>query len=191
MTGLHLADNTVLVNFGLIERMDLLRRLLEGRCTWAATVAVECAESARRTELRQLLVVPEFLGTPLVIEEDEEFLLMGDIRERLRIPGDPDTRHLGEAESLAIISHRSLNAHFVTDDTGAMREARRMGVEVITTSSLLLLTVKVGWLTAQQCWDYFLVLEGHSRFLPGRPESLGELMVACNQVQTGPEDANA
>lgn len=44
-------DNTVLINFALINRMDLLNRLANGNGRWCATVAAECAESARHPHL--------------------------------------------------------------------------------------------------------------------------------------------
>lgn len=44
MTVLTVPDNTVLINFALINRMDLLSRLANGNGRWCATVATECAE---------------------------------------------------------------------------------------------------------------------------------------------------
>jgi hypothetical protein len=51
MAVLMFPDNTVLINFAIINRMDLLERLANGNGRWCATVAIECAESAKRPEL--------------------------------------------------------------------------------------------------------------------------------------------
>jgi hypothetical protein len=47
MTVLVFPDNTVLVNFALISRMDLLERLANGHGAWCGTVAAECRTSAK------------------------------------------------------------------------------------------------------------------------------------------------
>jgi hypothetical protein len=47
-------DNTALINFALINRMDLLGRLANGNGRWCATVATECEESAKRPGLAAL-----------------------------------------------------------------------------------------------------------------------------------------
>jgi len=54
VTVLIFPDNTVLINFALINRMDLLGRLANGNGRWCATIAAECAESAKRPELAAL-----------------------------------------------------------------------------------------------------------------------------------------
>jgi hypothetical protein len=46
MTALFFPDNTVLINFAMINRMDLLERLANGNGAWCATVAAECRKSA-------------------------------------------------------------------------------------------------------------------------------------------------
>jgi hypothetical protein len=51
MTILFFPDNTVLVNFALINRMDLLERLTNGHGTWCGTVAAEWRNSAKIAEL--------------------------------------------------------------------------------------------------------------------------------------------
>lgn len=48
MTDVLFPDNTVLISFALINRMDLLRRLANGKGRWCASVASECRNSAKR-----------------------------------------------------------------------------------------------------------------------------------------------
>jgi hypothetical protein len=51
-------DNTVLINFAIITRMDLLSRLANGNGRWCATVAAECVESSRLAWRRRTACEP-------------------------------------------------------------------------------------------------------------------------------------
>lgn len=114
-------DNTVLINFAFINRMDLLSRLANGNGRWCATVAAECAESARNSQLAALDDAAEIFGEPL-FPDQAELQDVRVLRDQLAGPGDPLSKHLGEAETIAIVVRRQLNCFFVTDD----REARRL-----------------------------------------------------------------
>lgn len=45
MAKLFLPDNTVLINFAIIGRMDLLAELLNGQGSWCLSISRECANS--------------------------------------------------------------------------------------------------------------------------------------------------
>lgn len=64
MAVLLFPDNTVLINFAIISRMDLLHRLANGNGRWCATVASECAESATRPGLGALDDARTIFGDP-------------------------------------------------------------------------------------------------------------------------------
>jgi len=180
VSKLHFADNTVLIHFGLIGRLDLLEQLLNGRGTWTSSVQIECFESSKYNGLEKLAEVDRFLGEAEEPRTEAEYLAIAEIREELRIPGDGPHKHLGEAETLAIIQMRSLDAHMVTDDTGAIRIARRLEIPTVTTAQLLLLAARVDLITAQCCWDYVSTLQlTHSRFLPDAPASYADVLVRC------------
>jgi predicted nucleic acid-binding protein len=129
-------DNTVLINFAIINRMDLLERLANGNGRWCATVATECAESAKRPELAALDGAGELFGEPLFPDEAEHQDVRV-LRDQLAGPGDLPTQHLGEAETLAIIVRRKLSCFFATDDRGAARLATKNGIGVADTWHLL------------------------------------------------------
>ena len=57
-------DNTVLINFAIIDRMDLLERLANGNGRWCATVASECDLSARKPGLSALADARGIFGSP-------------------------------------------------------------------------------------------------------------------------------
>ncbi|AEH08929.1 hypothetical protein FsymDg_1462 [Candidatus Protofrankia datiscae] len=54
MAVLLFPDNTVLINFAILNRMDLLGRLANGNGRWCATVAAECDASAQQPGLAAL-----------------------------------------------------------------------------------------------------------------------------------------
>jgi predicted nucleic acid-binding protein len=158
-------DNTVLINFAIINRMDLLQRLANGNGSWCATVATECAESAKRPELGALEKTGEIFGEPL-FPDQAEHQNVRVLRDQLAGPGDPPTQHLGEAETLAIILQRQLSCFFATDDHDAARLATKNGIPVADTWHLLKVAHRKGWLDADTLWGYVQTLGGQRRGAP-------------------------
>jgi predicted nucleic acid-binding protein len=158
-------DNTVLINFAIINRMDLLERLANSNGRWCATVATECAASASRPELAALSSAGGIFGEPLYpnAAEHQDIVVL---RDQLASPGDRPTQHLGEAETIAIVSKRQLICIFVSDDRGAGRLATQNGITVVSTWHLLKVAHRGGWIDADTLWGYVLTLEGHSRGAP-------------------------
>lgn len=165
MAVLLFPDNTVLINFALINRMDLLSRLANGNGCWCATVAAECAESAKLPELAALAGAAEIFGDPLFPDEAEHQDIR-ILRDQLAGPGDPPRKHLGEAETIAIVVRRQLRCFLVTDDTEAARLASKNGVRVVSTWLLLRVAHRKGWLDADTLWGYVLTIERHGRGAP-------------------------
>lgn len=164
MTGrLFLPNNTVLVNFALIGRFDLLRVIAEGRSTWCYTVSQECEKSSLVEGLEQLCEAPKIFGEPLKLEAPTEFMNTEVFRTQLAKPGDPKTANLGEAESLAIITGRGLDAIFVTDDNGALGFAESHDIPHLTTWDLIKLFVRIGKLGREEAWGYVIALKGDKR----------------------------
>jgi predicted nucleic acid-binding protein len=158
-------DNTVLINFAIINRMDLLERLANGNGRWCATVAIECKESAKRHELTALNGAGEIFGEPLRPDEAEHQDVRV-LRDQLAAPGDSPTQHLGEAETLAIIVRRRLRCFFVTDDAGAARVAAKNSITVVDTWRLLKVAHRKAWLDADTLWGYVLTIELQGRGAP-------------------------
>lgn len=158
-------DNTVLISFAIINRMDLLERLAKGNGQWCATVAAECAESAKQPGLAALRGAGEIFGEPLFPDEAEHQDVRV-LRDQLAGPGDLPTRHLGEAETLAIIVRRELRCFFATDDRGAARLATKNGIQVVGTWHLLKVACRAGWIDADTFWGYVLTVERQGRGAP-------------------------
>ena len=165
MTALMFPDNTVLINFAIINRMDLLEKLANRNGRWCATVATECAESGRLPELAALDGAGEIFGEPLFPDEAEHQDVRV-LREQLAGPGDLPTQHLGEAETIAIVVRRQLRCFFVTDDRGAARLAAQNNIPVADTWSLLKLVYRATWVDADALWGYVLTLGRRERGAP-------------------------
>jgi predicted nucleic acid-binding protein len=165
VTVLVFPDNTVLINFAIINRMDLLSRLANGNGRWCATVATECAESARLAELAALDGAREIFGEPL-FPDAAEHQDVRVLRDELAGPGDHPSKHLGEAETLAIIVRRQLVCIFVTDDRDAARLASMKGVQGVDTWVLLRVAHVKGWLDGDTLWGYVQTLQRQGRGAP-------------------------
>jgi len=161
-------DNTVLVNFGVLGRVDLFAELVDGRGSWTSTIAEECGRSSREPGLESLARMREILGEPLAPSRRERVDLLV-IRAELAAPGDPATKHLGEAEAIAIITGRALEAAFFTDDRAAAALAARHGIRVYTTAHLILLAVRSRRINGDTGWDLVTRLRAVGRRTPGLP----------------------
>ncbi|MDO3107047.1 hypothetical protein [Mycobacteroides abscessus] len=64
MAKLFLPDNTVLIHFAIIGRMDLLAELLNGQGSWRLPISRECANS--QPYQPDLVQASAIFGPPLV-----------------------------------------------------------------------------------------------------------------------------
>lgn len=163
MTTLLFPDNTVLVNFAHIRRVDVLQHIMSGRAAWCATVASECDRSASEPGLEGMLAFHATLGQPLYPESPAEHLQVRLLRDELAVPGDQPTKHLGEAETLAIIISRGLEAAFVTDDHGARRLAAVHQIRSYTTWDMLKLAGRIKLVDPDALWGYLQTLRALGR----------------------------
>jgi len=162
-TTLLFPDNTVLVNFAHIKRVDLLQHIMSGRAAWCATVAWECERSAAEPGLESMSDFAQTLGEPLYPETPGEHLQVRILRDELAAPGDGPTKHLGEAETLAIIMSRGLEAVFVTDDGGARRLAAARSIRCYTTWDMLKLAGRIKIVDPDALWGYVQLLRALGR----------------------------
>ncbi|MGA5060184.1 hypothetical protein ACPB99_22455 [Streptomyces pseudogriseolus] len=100
-------DNTVLCNFGTVGRLDLLRKVLDGCGRWTEAVAEEARRSAAYVRDLARLEAEGWLGEPIELCTDAEIALADRLRRAVfgGLPTEP-LRHLGEAETLALIQTR-------------------------------------------------------------------------------------
>lgn len=162
MTVLLFPDNTVLVNFAIINRMDLLERLANGHGRWCATVASECDASAQMPDLSALANARDIFGSPW-FPDAAELQDTRLLRDELASPGDRPHRHLGEAETLAIMIRRRVHGFFVADDHDAARLASQNSIRVVGTWHLLQVAAKKDWVEADTLWGYIQALRARRR----------------------------
>lgn len=157
MVSFFFADNTVLVSFATIGRMDLLQTLFNGKGAWCPTVRDECHDSANFPGLGSIIDADTFLGAP-IMPTKSELLRAQQFRTQLAKPGESKYKHLGEAETLAVMVGRYNFEILVTDDLDAKRLAAHHNVRVVTTLGLLKLVERLNLAQPHDVIDYLRVL---------------------------------
>ncbi|MEU1692234.1 hypothetical protein [Streptomyces hirsutus] len=103
-------------------RLDLLRKVLDGCGRWTEAVAEEARRSAAYVRGLSRLPTEGWLGEPIELCTDAEIALADRLRRAVfgGTPTEP-LRHLGEAETLALIQTRQefVGAVWITDDRDA------------------------------------------------------------------------
>jgi predicted nucleic acid-binding protein len=137
-------DNTVLINFAIIEQMPLLRGLLLEKGTWVAAVAAECEQSARTGLYPLALGTAGAIMTETLVPTRTEMADARTIRNDIASANEPFPKSYGEAQTLAIITRRNLSAIVITDDGGVGRYVKEnsLDIRVISTTDLLALAVR-------------------------------------------------
>ena len=130
MSALWFPDNTVLCNFAAVGRLDLLRRVLDGRGRWTEAVAFEVGRSARVIPQMEAIGSDGWLGVPIAVSSEDAARV-----ERIRIArlgGSPERplQHLGEAETCFVIREMVADTEtvWITDDEAAYDFGCQLGI---------------------------------------------------------------
>lgn len=174
MTTLVFPDNTVLCNYASVDRLDLLRQVLDGRGRWTAAVSYEASRSAR---VLSALTGLDWLDEPIEITDDALVRRVHQIRRSVFGGTDDDPlRHLGEAETCVLVREHAdfIGSWWVSDDREALRYARFQGITTRETIDLMSISVANGDMTAR---EGFAVLHrmadaGRTLRLPSKPADL-------------------
>lgn len=142
---LYFSDTNVLLDFAYACEMELLEEVLEGRGRWTASVEAECRALARGLGLPHLMDAGRFLGAAIWPTPVENVMTI-TIRDQLAGPFDGPRKHLGEAESIAIIAQGTWERTpiFVSADNDARVKARTLGIDCIETWDLVGVAVARG-----------------------------------------------
>lgn len=134
-SGLILLDNTVLTNFALVDRSDLVLDLWDVACATPPAVIAEyqAGVTSRGLPADTWNTLPEL---PLNAVEQA---FAGRLPPRLGS---------GERSCIAIAVHRQ--GAIACDDAEARREAQRLGLKVTGTIGILVLNIRQGRLTATE-----------------------------------------
>jgi hypothetical protein len=178
MTEFLFPDNTVLCNFGCVDRLDLLKVVLSGRGRWMDSVASEARKSARVWPAMETLNGCGWLAEPIEITEPHEILRVERIR-RAVFGGreDEPRRHLGEAQSCYVIQNWAsfAGSWWISDDRESVRYARRQGITTRETMDLMNIAVVNGEISAGDAYQLMQKMEELGRHLR-LPRSVADLM---------------
>ena len=154
-------DTTVLVNFGLIKRVDLLELLLKDP-RWCLTVSRECKQSFGVLGLTSYPAVRALFGDP-VLPSQAEMIDASALRDQMASPDDKPSAHSGEAETITVAKRRFAKVIFATDDLGAAAAARREGIAAVNTWQLLRAAMHKGFIDEDQAWAAAVTLRANAR----------------------------
>jgi hypothetical protein len=168
MTEFLFPDNTVLCNFAVVGRLDLLKAVLDGRGRWMEAVAYEASRSARVLPALQGLVESGWLDEPVEIADDHEIQAVERIRRA--VFGGTDVKplqHLGEAQTCYVIQNWALFAGswWISDDGEALRYAKFQGITTRETIDLMNIAVVNGDISARDGFDLTMKMADSGRHL--------------------------
>ncbi|MGH8527029.1 MAG: hypothetical protein ACREXY_23340 [Gammaproteobacteria bacterium] len=135
--GLVFFDANTLINFAVIDRLDILGRRYEGCAAWTDGVQFEVkrgVQSDRR--IQRVLDVP-WLGSPVEIEGVADLTRVELLRACLSGSSSRPTKHLGEAQTIFLLETSYESSIFITDDRPAADFARRRGLSVMDSVDVL------------------------------------------------------
>lgn len=167
-------DNTVLVNVTILDDHDLLSWFVRSRGTWTLSIARECSRSANTAGLSEMRQWRRVFGTPWS-PTPAEVVDAQAIADAIRKPGDASpSAHMGEAEAIAVLVSRGINAVFLTDDYDAARAAARYPlIGVASTTKILALAEAAGRIRHGEARTHLATLLSAGRVL-GNPPSIAD-----------------
>lgn len=171
-------DNTVLVNFAAVRRLDLLEGWLRGRGRWTEAVAFEAGRSGRYWPDLNGLRQAGWLGDPVEISNPDAVAAVERLR-RVVFGGSSlePLKHLGESQTCHLIGTDSAwkGSWWVSDDRDALGYARHQGIFTYETIDVVKFVVADGDLTARMAFDLMQEMDrvrGGGLRIPGRPADL-------------------
>jgi predicted nucleic acid-binding protein len=171
-------DTTVLRNFAVVDRMELLREFLGARGRWAQSVEAEVQVAIGYEPRLSVVFDDAWFPTSIAADQPGELERVQTFRQ-VRLFGDPlkPREHLGESETFVLIQGRAEfhGSTFLTDDHEAYRVVGALGVAVKDTVDVLKALVGWGTLTAQEAFRITVLMEDAGRELRGPPKSANEL----------------
>ena len=170
-------DTTVFCSFAAVGKSDLLAEFLRDRGRWTEAVMREVEQSRGHLPDLQRVLEGGWLGEPIVLDSLDEIGQVERIRRNV-FGGDlhQRTKHLGEATTCHIVRTREefKGAWWVTDDTDALRYARRQGITTMETIDLFRHAVADYGITADAGFALLHAMDaaGRNLRLPATPADL-------------------
>ena len=152
MSSLVFPDNTVLCNFAVVGRLDLLESILLGRGRWTEAVAYEAGRSAQYIPDLAAVAGGGWLGDPIEVVESSDTQQVERIRRAVFGGTEEEPlKHLGEAQTCYLLQRWPdfAGSWWVSDDREALRYARYQGITTRETIDLVGGAAVSGDVTAQ------------------------------------------
>lgn len=165
MSAQFVVDTCTLVNFAVVDRMDLIRSTFAG-ARWVAAVEREVRRSACNLTGLDYTACQVWFGDSIDVQNPGEIEAIENLRLALGGVRREPLKHLGEAQSIqAILTRPDLaNAIFVTDDLSGADLARRNNIEVWTAQDILRSRYDAGWIGCPDAYDLLYEMRhGHRR----------------------------
>ena len=177
MTEYLFPDNTVLCNFAAVNRLDLIKSVVNGRGRWTEAVAYEASRSASKLPVLGGLPAEGWLDEPIEITSESDIQQINQIR-RARFGGTDDEplKHLGEAQTCYVIKNWAefAGSWWISDDGEALRYAKFQGITTRETIDLMSIAVTDGDISARNAFDLMQAMADSDRYLR-LPKSAEEL----------------
>jgi predicted nucleic acid-binding protein len=149
-------DNTVFINFALIDRLDLLRAFLGSRGRVTEAVEYEINRSKRHVAALGKVDVVEWFGVIIEIESDDARKAVQNLRKYSFGGTDEDElEHLGESQTIFVVTtvDEYKSSTVVTDDRAAYHLARGRGCLVKDTIGVLQHLSAIQEITPQEAFE--------------------------------------
>lgn len=124
-------DNTVMINFAIANRLDLLRVYLTDHGRVTAAVLREIRTSAGMVPHLNSVDTESWFGAGIDVTSDADIRAVENIRtNRFGGARNDSLKHLGESQTLHVMSSTPEfgSSKFLTDDSDAYRIAEKFGI---------------------------------------------------------------
>ena len=177
MTEYLFPDNTVLCNLAVVNRLDLIESVLNGRGRWTEAVAYEASRSASKLHALRGLPSENWLDEPIEITKKSDIRNINQIR-RAVFGGTDDhpLKHLGEAQTCYVIKNwdEFAGSWWISDDGEALRYAKFQNIITRETIDIMSIAVANGDINAGDAFDLMQQMADCDRSLR-LPKSAEEL----------------
>ncbi|WP_434316195.1 hypothetical protein [Leifsonia sp. P73] len=157
-------DTSVIVNFGHLDQLDLLRGHLRGNGKVTQAVSAEIAESANWVTPLTTIDQQEWFGEPIEVPDDEG-AIEGIRVHRFGGERSKPKQHLGESETLYVIQFVSgySDAVWITKDKSAYQFGKTKGIVTRNTFDILCEMVAFGDISSADAFAWATRLDGMDR----------------------------
>lgn len=172
-------DNSLICNFAAVDELELLRTSLHGSGRIVEAVEYEIGRSAQRVRNLVRLDTTAWFGEAISFEDERDITAI-EIMRRTRFGGDDTAplEHLGESQTLHLLRTRPefAGSVWMSEDGGALRVARTMGIVTRDTRAVLEELVAFGEISAVRAFEIAVAMVGTDRpvlRMPGSARDFG------------------